>query len=501
MLTLDLGGAWPGAHTPVRAEAEEAVSACWRVVTDLIADSGDVDPADLLQKPATITLRGTGPGRVFSGLVTGFALMGVLPQARYWYRLTIETGLRLFAYTRRSRVFCTEQPATVAGVISQVLASGIGARAPESLRFDLKTTTYPARDMVVQYDESDLDFLSRLAEDAGIFWVLDQTQGAESLLFGDSNVCFPIIQADGADDAAGGQETSPGVLSYRPRIAVGDTAPAVRGATLTSTVVPQSVQLNEWAPTNPAVALLTASAPNAGGVGQIVSAGDEHYDDIAWGRTLATIRAEEAAAGRRVLEATSDVGPVAAGHVFTLDGHPAGGVDGRYVILSVSHHAWQSVAGAEFILGETRTGSGYGNTFRAIPATVPFRPARRTPWPSVAGLVRAVVDGAATGWSDVDANGFYRIVFAFDPATHPPGQASAPVRLLAPYGGPDEGLHFPLRPGAQVLVAFHNGDPDRPVIVGAVPDTVQKSLVSQTNRKTHMIRTAGGIVMRLNDGS
>ncbi len=51
--------------------------------------------------------------------------------------------------------------------------------------------------------------------------------------------------------------------------------------------------------------------------------------------------------------------------------------------------------------------------------------------------------------------------------------------MMQPYGGKREGMHFPLRKGTEVLLAFIDGDPDRPVIAGAVPNPETPSVVTE----------------------
>src|SRR5690606_26051910 len=56
------------------------------------------------------------------------------------------------------------------------------------------------------------------------------------------------------------------------------------------------------------------------------------------------------------------------------------------------------------------------------------------------------------------------------------------VRMATPYAGANGGadgefgMYLPLNEGTEVLVSFLNGDPDRPVIIGAVPNSDNPSL-------------------------
>ena len=57
--------------------------------------------------------------------------------------------------------------------------------------------------------------------------------------------------------------------------------------------------------------------------------------------------------------------------------------------------------------------------------------------------------------------------------------------------------HFPLHMGTEVAVAHVNGDPDRPVIVGAVRNAATESPVVSGNAPQSRIRTGTGLVMEL----
>ncbi len=100
----------------------------------------------------------------------------------------------------------------------------------------------------------------------------------------------------------------------------------------------------------------------------------------------------------------------------------------------------------------------------------------------VPGLVTAIVEtGAEEKLGALDDEGCYRVNFHYDGRTNEPegkrkpGLASRPVRMAQPSAGADRKFHFPLKTGTEVVVAHVNGDPDRPIILGAVPDKGAKS--------------------------
>ena len=74
------------------------------------------------------------------------------------------------------------------------------------------------------------------------------------------------------------------------------------------------------------------------------------------------------------------------------------------------------------------------------------------------------------------------------------------MRMSTLSGGAKQGMNFPLLPGAEVIWSCINGDVDRPVICGAMPNRAAPSNVAWENRTQSRIDTPGGIEVVFNDG-
>jgi hypothetical protein len=73
------------------------------------------------------------------------------------------------------------------------------------------------------------------------------------------------------------------------------------------------------------------------------------------------------------------------------------------------------------------------------------------------------------------------------------------MRKAEPYAGGGNGMHFPLAPGTSVLIACINGDPDRPIIVGALPPSAEPSVVSASSPWVNRIVSRTGVTVMMGD--
>src|SRR5262249_7943489 len=145
---------------------------------------------------------------------------------------------------------------------------------------------------------------------------------------------------------------------------------------------------------------------------------------------------------------------------FTLQGHFNG--DGAYVLTKVDH----SASGVDF-----RSGGGdfsYSNSFTCIPLALPYRPLRTTPKPVVPGTQTAVVVGPKGSEIFTDKFGRVKVQFFWDRQGKSDADSSCWVRVAQIWAGKRWGAFFIPRIGQEVVVAFEEGDPDEPIIVGSV---------------------------------
>jgi type VI secretion system secreted protein VgrG len=335
--------------------------------------------------------------------------------------------------------------------------------------------TYPKRDFIVQYRETDLAFVRRLAEHLGISFYFRHDGDGERIVFTDQASGFAPVE---------GAESIP----FRAR---GDARDVFELRAL-HRVVPAYYAVRDYNYRTPQVDVTGEHELSSGFAGGVIEFG-AHHKTPEEAKAMAKVRAEERLASQLVYAGRSGVPALAAGMRVKIDDHPdLGSID---VIVTEVEHSATLVVGAK----GASDPPGYANAFRAIPADRTYRPPRTTPKPRIAGLVTGIVDPGPAGpgvkYAQLDDQGRYLVRFLFD--TTPPGErpASRPVRMIQNHAGENYGTHFPLKPGVEVVIGFIDGDPDRPLIVGAVPNPIKPSPVTNANAGIHRVKTSTGITV------
>jgi type VI secretion system secreted protein VgrG len=286
-------------------------------------------------------------------------------------------------------------------------------------------------------------------------------------------------------------------ISYMPRDGATDEDESIWGVSYSTKMIPRQVTLRDFNWRTPTTALIAPQQVVEKGRGHQVLYGD-HFRDAGDGKRLAKVRAEELKARREVYLGSSRVKALRSGQIFELRGHPLGQFDQRFLVTEVKHQVDQETVANES--AESKGTQGYSNSWTAIHAEVPFRPERRTPRPLVPGVINGIVDGPVNGAAaPLDDMGRYKVLLPIDTAGRAGGRASRAVRMLQEHSGPGYGTHFPLHVGTEVAIAHVNGDPDRPVIIGSVPNPETLTPVVSDNATQSVIRTRAGIHVEFED--
>src|SRR4051812_27751517 len=158
--------------------AREALGRPFSYTVDVLAEDDTLDFASLLGQVMTVEIElPLFATREFSGYVTELSLVGEL--GRYVrYRAQLNPWLSLLGHTTNSRIF---QNQSVPDVIKQIFRDHGYSDFKEAL-----SSGYRVWDYLVQYRESDLNFVSRLMEQEGIYYFFSHQEKKHTLVLADS---------------------------------------------------------------------------------------------------------------------------------------------------------------------------------------------------------------------------------------------------------------------------------------------------------------------------
>jgi len=467
-LAVELSGDVVPALAVRRFELVERIDHPFEARIDIVSEDLDFDVRALLGCRATVELDRPG--------TTSRALGGVVTRAEYistrsrqvLARVVVEPSLALLRYSRRRRIFADMTLPQVLDAVTRSVFETHGGG------WDLSRLQAHAgeRDYVVQYDESDLDFVLRLLAEAGISLLhgqgdLDDAGQLEMLyVLVDRNSMLPGYGMDPGIVA----ESKPWPVLFVPHAEEEAEQPSVQylGRWDATHTQGTTVTARAWMPpgaTRYESRFALADAPGLQGhawihhPGRIDEGGDTHSprdDTDTWARRLL----EEHGAGSVEVNGASNVADFTAGSTFELEGHPHVQLDRRYAVLSVVHHG----DFPEVELGVDSNAPTYSNRFVAAPLDAGAVRPPLLPKPRVAGIEAATVIGPEDEEIHTDALGRVQVRFHWDDT--PTGTCW--LRVMSAWAGPGYGATFVPRVGMEVVVGFLSGDPDRPIVTGCV---------------------------------
>ncbi len=475
--------ALPGDSRVVGWVGEEAISLPFRFEVWLAVPAAAADGLDL---DALVGLRGTLRAHAADGSLHR-ATHGLVVEAAWdegsLLRVTLAPRLWLATLDRHAKVYVEQSfPEVIAATLT---AAGLTAGEDFELRLEGR---HRPLDHVCQYRESHHDFAARWLEQQGACYWFEHGESHEKVVIADVRTAHPRGPL--------------GAVRYLPTGEADRSSPEAlwtfthRGAAVTATS-----RVRDRNPLTPTLAIDRQADSGARGDATAVWHLEDDASTPAEAARAARLRAEEQACAGERFRARGRVFGLLPGHRFELDDHPRGSLNQAYLCVALRHRANLLAAGdGSPALRALLGAEGYVVEVEAIRASVQYRPPRVTPTPRAEGLEVGHVDGPADSpYAQIDAHGRYKLRLHLDERGHAGGEASTWARMLQPHAGSPEGWHFPLRKGTEVLVAFLDGDPDRPVITGAVPDADHPSVVTAANHTRNVIHTGGDNRVEMED--
>lgn len=441
----------------------ESLGRMYQLEVVIWSKKNDIKLDELLGKYLTVRMlvpQANAP-RFFGGLISRMNLRG-MPSGLTEYRATVVPPMWLMTRNSDCRLFKGKKTKDIVTELAQDYGLVVEFRLQSE-------SDYKTREYVVQYCESDFNFISRLLEEEGMYYYHEHENGKVKLVLLD-DLAKHVAATDAEevpfrqleDESGVGGDVA--VVEFGCRSEIRALAYAQQDFEITEAQIKTGVKQVEG-PTFPVKS-------------EIFEYPGEFEFDWDLNKT-AEIRAQEINADRELFHGRTDHAWFGTGLNFKLVEHPRQDYNAEYTIISCS----VQVTNNDYSSGMKGGGASYGVSFDAISSKRQFRPARTTPRPRINGIHTAVVVGE--GEISVDELGRVEVAFHWDRAAGADkGSASIPVRVSQMFAGKQWGAIFTPRVGQEVIVEFVDGDPDRPLITGRVYNGVNKVPYALPGSKT-----------------
>jgi len=453
----------------------------------VLSDRSEIEPSTIVGKRLSFGIDcDDKETRWFNGFVSQFEPLEGTPSGEQWaYRITVVPWLWLLTKRSNCRIF---QNKTVRDILTELFRDHADVCA---VKFN---TVENSRVLPysIQYGETDFAFVSRLLAEEGLFFWFEHTASAHQMVVTDvakyrTVVPEPEIRWSGG---AGGPIADDSVSTWRSVSELRSRYFVQRDFDYEEPR--KSLQAQYQVPRSQ----MPWTDPTLLELFQFTGLyADKQQGDRLRRRCEAETVASEQVYGR------GSISGLAPGVVTRVARSPrSGDIDRQFVVVEISH---TTDLGHRYESGLPADGPPYEVEFTCIPAKSAFRPQMPASKPLMIGLQTATVVGPrGTGSQNghrihVDELGRVKIRFHWDRADKDDDSVSCWVRVAQPWAGPGMGMLAIPRIGCEVLVAFIDGDPDRPIIVGQLhngDDAPPVSTVGREDRNAKKTPDAPGVM-------
>ncbi|HDY7201454.1 TPA: type VI secretion system tip protein VgrG [Klebsiella pneumoniae] len=460
----------------LRFRGSEALSEPFRWDIEFTSPQADIPPEQVLMKYATFRMRG---GKNVHGMVTRLEWLST-SQDQSHYRLTLSSRLALLGYTRQCAVF---QNQSVPEVVEQVLRK----HGLEGADFEFRLErTYPPREIITQWRETDLQFIRRILSEVGIYWrtEMDDTRELDTYIFADSqlnyqfDVRLPYSEPSGLFDGAA--ESVWDVRTWH-NIATGTVATRDYNYRTAATPMDATVSVRHDAVTTGEHYRYAAPYRDVGD-----DASPEPETES--GAFYARLDHERELNRSARIHLFSNAAHLTPGQVLEPQGDVITALQEGVVLTLVTYRGARDSR-----LHVSVWGMPYTERYCFRPAEIPR--------PEIHGTLPARIESREKNdiYAHMDGQGRYRVKPDFDREGTEPGYGYLWLRMAKPYAGETLGWHTPLIDGTEVAIAYSNGDIDLPYIAYALHDSEHPDLVNRDNHTRNVLRTPANNKLRMED--
>ncbi|EIR1989341.1 TPA: type VI secretion system tip protein VgrG [Salmonella enterica] len=460
----------------LRFYGREALSEPFRWDIEFTTLQANIPPEQVLMKYASFRMRS---GKSVHGMVTRLEWLSTSKDQSH-YRLTLSSRLALLGYTRQCAVY---QNQSVPEVVEQVLRKH-GLEGPD-FEFRLERT-YPPRELITQWRETDLEFIQRILAEVGIYWrtVMDDVRGLDTYILADSqlnyrfDVRLPYREPSGLFDGAA--ESVWDVRTWH-NIATGTVVTRDYNYRTATTPMDAAVSVRNDAVTTGEHYRYAAPYREAGD-----DASPEPETES--GAFYARLHHERELNRSARIHLFSNAAHLTPGQVLEPEGDVIAALKEGVILTLVTFRGARDSR-----LHVSVWGLPYTERYCFRPAEIPR--------PEIHGTLPARVESREKNdiYAWLDEHGRYRVRLDFDREGTEPGYGYLWLRMAKPYAGDTLGWHTPLTDGTEVAIAYSNGDIDLPYIAYALHDSEHPDHVTRDNPTRNVLRTPANNKLRMED--
>ncbi len=460
--------------------ATEAISQLYAITVSMFTVGTTISLDGLVGKNVCVSLRNAESGgaiRYYHGVVshlesTGMRTAAVDDAENYIdYQAVIVPTAAFMKKRTNCRIY---QNVSVIDIVADLFGQ-------HSVAFQDKCTkTYPQYEYCVQYQESDLDFVARLLQQEGIFYFFEHSSSAHTLVL--------------ADDITAYQKCAEAkVRCFSGHLSKSHISHWQGGLSMVSGAYQQKGYNFEQPTLYPSGNKVTASLPGQGALEIFDYLGESEFNNRP--QPYANTQLEALQKDMHKCSGQGDCRSFAIGKFFTFEAHEDSSYKGKsYLLTAIRTSATQPNQSGS---NQSSADNVFSNDFECVPKDTPYRPTVTLNKPLINGVQTAVVTGDAGDEQHIDKYGRVKVQFHWDRLGAFDSKSSCWIRVAQNWAGNKWGAFFFPRVGQEVLVDFINGDPDQPIISGAIynadlmPPYTLPDKKTQSGIKTHSTKNGG----------